>query len=217
MEKDSRHIDLGARFRDCVMSVAVVASALVGFVGAMGQAPSRKVAGDQPVAQQRECLKAAQRVLGPGAKLLKCGELNQTGALESIAAIPVTPKSHSVQGIFAKDLVILRRSHGEWKTALRASRLIQNDAGYIGIDYIDDCSPFWGDHIEFWGKRPDGQKGLVVSIQWRAFEDDTDPMPTDIAWDNVTGRYREITADGFQFEAKSPPHECPGGVSKGAP
>ena len=215
--KDFRRIDLMVRFLDCVMFIAVIASALVGFIRASAQVPSHDVREHQSVVQQQECLKAAQRVLGPRARLLKCGELNQTGILESIAAIPVKPKSHVVQGIFATDLIILRGSHGDWKTALRASRLIQNDAGYIGIDYIDECSPFWADHIEFWSQRPDGHAGLVVSIQWRGFENDTDPMPTDISWDNAIGRYREITADGFQSEVKKPPHECPGGVSKGAP
>jgi hypothetical protein len=137
--------------------------------------------------------------------------------LESIAAITFRPKSHAIHGTFARDLVILRRDGGEWKIALRATRLSKNSAGFVGIDYIDDCSPFWANSVEFWEKRPDGQKGLVVSIQWRAFENDTDPIPTDIAWDNATGRYREITGDGFQPEVKNPPHECPGGVKKGAP
>jgi hypothetical protein len=161
-------------------------------------------------------LKAARQVLGPSAKVLKCGELNQAGVLESVAAITVTPKSHAVHGVFARDLVILRRDAGDWKIALRASRLIRNDAGYVGLEYIDDCSPFWGDALNFSDTRPDGKKAFTLSIQWRAFENDTDPWPTDIAWDDAVGRYREVTGDGFQPEVKNPPHECPGGVKKGA-
>ena len=202
-------------FRNYVAVAAASALFGSGSIGTLAQAPSPKV--DEGVAQQRECLKAAQRVLGPKAKVIKIGELNHTGVLECIAAIPVAPKSPSVSGIFAKDLVILKRNRDEWNTALRASRLIQNEAGYIGIEYIDECSSFWADQIEFGAKRPDGQKGLVISIQWRAFEDDTDPMPTDIAWDDATRRYRETTVDGFQLETKHPPHKCPGGVPKKAP
>jgi hypothetical protein len=210
-----RQIDLRAALRKYVVSSFAVASALFGCIEALGQAPSNKV--DEGVAQQRGCLKTAQRVLGPKAKVLKIGELNHAGVLECIAAIPVAPKSPSVSGIFAKDLVILKRNRDEWNTALRASRLIQNEAGYIGSEYIDDCSPFWADHIEFGAKRPDGQKGLVISIQWRESEDDNDSMPTDIAWDDATGRYRETTENGFQREARNLPHKCPGSVSKGAP
>lgn len=178
-----------------------------------GQTPSSTAM----TGQQHECLVAARRALGPKATVLKCHEVNQAGVLELVATIPVAPKSRSAHEIFSKDLVILRRIGGEWKTVLRASRLIQNDAGYIGSDYIDDCSPFWADAIEFRNERPDGRKGLVVSIQWRAFENDTDPWPTDVAWDSSTGRYREITGDGFRAEKKNLPHECPGGVAKGSP
>jgi hypothetical protein len=181
------------------------------------QSPLRNSAEQELTTQQEECLKAARQVLGPSAKVLKCGELNQPGVLESIAAITVAPKSHAVREIFARDLVILRRSAGEWKTALRASRLIQNGAGYVGLEYIDDCSPFWGDALDFSDTRPNGKKAFTLSIQWRAFENDTDPWPTDIAWDDAVGRYREITGDEFQTEVKNPPHLCPGGVKKGAP
>jgi hypothetical protein len=149
--------------------------------------------------------------------VLRCGELNQAGILETIAATLVSQRVRSSEGVAAKNLVILRRDRDGWKVALRASRLIQNNAGYVGIEYIDDCSPFWANHIEFGENRPDGRKELVVSLQWRSFENDTDPMPTDIAWDNATGRYREINADGFVPEVKNPPHECPGGASKGNP
>jgi hypothetical protein len=141
--------------------------------------------------------------------VLRCGELNQAGILEAVAAILVRPKSHPAQGIFARDLVILRRSAGEWKTSPRASRIVRNDAGYVGIDYIDDTSPFWGNCINFYDTRPDGKKAFTISIQWRASENDTDPQPTDIAWDNTAGRYREIIADGFQIEVKKPPHRSP--------
>ena len=164
LKKSFRHIDFGSTFRTGAVLISINLIALIGPVRTEGQTPSRDVAYGHEAVQQQECLKAARHVLGPGAKVVKCGELNQTGVLESIAAIPVAPKSHSVGGIFAKDLVILRRSRGEWRTALRAARLIQNDAGYIGVEYVDDCSPFWADHIEFSGKRPDGQNGLVVRV-----------------------------------------------------
>jgi len=181
------------------------------------QSPLRKSVEQEPAAQQQECLRAARQVLGLSAKVLKCGELNQPEVLESIAAITVRSKSHAVQGTFVRQLVILRRDAGEWKTALRASRDIQNGAGYVGLEYIDDCSPLWAQRIEFWDKRPDGKNGLVVSIQWRRTENDNEEEPTDVAWDKATGRYREINADGFQPEVKNPPHKCPGGVKKGAP
>jgi hypothetical protein len=203
-------IALRARIRNGIF-ISASATMLIAAQAQTGNAGS-----DHAAVQQKECLKAARQVLGPNAKVLKCGELNQPGILESVAAIAKRPKSIAVEGIFARDLVILRREAGEWKTVLRASRLIQNDAGYVGIEYIDDCSPLWAERIEFSDKRPDGQKGLVVSIQWRWSENDDEEEPTDIAWDGAVGRYREITGNEFQPEVKNPPHLCPGGVRKSA-
>ena len=217
MTTDDIRTELGAKIRAGTVSLVLGATALIWPVYTAAQTPPSGVANGQEAAQQRECLKVARQVLGPSAKVLKCGELNQPGVLESIAEIPVMPKSHSAQGAFTKNLVILRRNAREWRIALRASRLIRNDAGYVGLEYIDDCSPFWANQVEFGSSRPDGQKGLVIGIQGRAFEEDTDPWPTEIAWDNSAGRYREITGDGaFQPEVKNPPHKCPGGVPKAA-
>jgi hypothetical protein len=104
----------------------------------------------------------------------------------------------------------MRHQASGWTKALSVSRQIENQVGFIGIDYIDDSSPFWAYAVQFYDHRTDGRKAFAISLAYMADEKDTDELPIEITWNEATGRYQEFTMnkdpEGFQPELRNPPH-----------
>ncbi|HEY2858969.1 MAG TPA: hypothetical protein VGJ21_11175 [Terracidiphilus sp.] len=163
---------------------------------------------------QAGCVQAARRALGPHAVVVKCGDLNTPGVLEVVGVIPAKfPASHS--GIAIRGMAILRREPSGWRTELTAVREIKNEAGYIGIDYIDDSSPFFGYWLVLSDTRSDGKKSCdldLLDIEER--DGSSEAASTEIAWNPAAFRYQEFTTnrdpEGFRAEIKSPAHRKPG-------
>ncbi len=153
--------------------------------------------------------------MGIHAKVLKCGELNIPGIQEVVAVLPAKyPHSRGKDSTIWK-LVILRHEPSGWQTALTVARQIQNEAGYIGIEYIDDYFRFMGYRLRFRDEDP-GQKktfGIVLTYIERT-DGGSDQASTEIAWNPAVGRYQEWEygqdPEGFQVEIKNPPHWKPG-------
>ncbi len=174
-------------------------------------------AGNSPVAlsigsRNQECIDAAVKVLGEHAEVLKCGTLNDPKVLESVAVLRTGKVSEQRTGVNILQLVILRRESSDWKVALSVSKQIKNDAGFIGVDYIDDSAPFYGYRLAFADQRDDGKKSFVLNFSYllKGEKIDVEALPIQIAWDRSVGRYREFgmnsEPEGFKPELKNPPH-----------
>jgi hypothetical protein len=179
------------------------------FFGSMSNAQSVHPVVDSE-RQMLDCLKAGKDALGDHAEVLKCGELNSPGVLEVVAALRKHVHGKGSGDIFVSRLVILRREGPIWKDALDLARQIRNSHGYVGVDFIDDLSSFWGYAVQFHDHRADGEKSFVISLAYMATEKDKDELPVDISWDQTVGRYREFSASsepvGFRTEIENPPH-----------
>lgn len=147
--------------------------------------------------------------------MLRCGALNSPETQEAIAVLPGKYPPAKDGGLAILRMVILRRMPSGWQTALTVSKDIQNDAGYIGIDYIDDYSPFYGYWLVLSDKDSYGKTALDVYLTYiDAADGTTESIGTDIAWNPVVGRYQEFVMnqdpEGFRPEIKNPPHWKPG-------
>jgi hypothetical protein len=115
-------------------------------------------------------------------------------------------------------MVILRREPSGWRTELTASREIQNETGYIGLDYIDDSFRFMGYQLSLLDGSPDKKRGFGADLVLIEREDGgSEATSTGIAWNPVAGRYQEWNPDGFRTEIKNPPHWRPGVKLPSAP
>ena len=165
--------------------------------------------------QQQDCLDAARQSLGVKAQVLRCGELNTPGVQEVLAVLPAKYPRGGYSGLPIWKLVILRHEGSGWRRALVASRDIQNEAGYVGADYIDDYFHFMGYQLNLADSRSDGKKAFDVDLVCIERPDGgSDQTSVEIAWNPVVGRYQEWAygqdPEGFRPEIKNPPHWKPG-------
>ncbi|MGC2173320.1 MAG: hypothetical protein WA555_10570 [Candidatus Sulfotelmatobacter sp.] len=177
----------------------------------IAQSSSSEVASDADYRLHQECLETARKILGEHAEIVKYGAFNDPSVQEAVA---VVRKEHGQVkgkvGLAVSKLVILRHEAKGWKVALTVSKQIQNGAGFVGIDYIDDSAPYYGYQVLFSEQRADGKRAFMLSLSYLANNGNTEGIPLEISWDNAVGRYREfgINSDpfGFKPEIKNPPH-----------
>jgi hypothetical protein len=131
---------------------------------------------------QTECTEAAWKAIGQGAVVLKCGFLNEPAVLEVVAGLTKQPQRATDKRILVSKVVLLRREPRGWRVALAVSKQIQNERGFIGIDFIDDSSPFWGYAVQFHAHRADDKAGFVLSLSYMAASKDDSEVPVDISW-----------------------------------
>ena len=164
---------------------------------------------------KRECQAEAQRVLGPHAKVLRCGELNSPGVPEVVAVIPASFPVSYEKRIAIRKLVILRRVSQRWNIVLTAERQIRNESGYVGLEYIDDYYTFYGYWLELSDETLNGAKAFFLDfVNIDNPDGSSEQTSTEIAWNVAAGRYQEWAYDqdppGFHLEIKNPPHWKPG-------
>jgi hypothetical protein len=166
-------------------------------------------ASDQLPPTRNGCGSEAKRLLGPTAEVVKYGQIVDAKYLDGIAVVKIHP-TKAENRLLVTDLVILRWVGNGWKVLLRASESITNDAGYVGIDYIDDSFRFYGYDTEFAGTRSDGKRGFSLMLSYLTRTLGRDGIPIEIAWNPQTGRFQEFSAneepEGFKPELKNPPH-----------
>ncbi len=157
-----------------------------------------------------ECLQAAKQVLGQGAEVVKYGEISHAGTEEAIAVVRLPQAPGHGGGMLVSGLVALQRQNSGWRPVLHAARQIQNDAGYIGIDFIDDSSPFYGYRVVFANKRTDGKDAFTIQIGYVNRSGSPEGVPLEVSWNPKAGRYQEFSDSedpgGFKPEVKNPPH-----------
>jgi hypothetical protein len=166
-------------------------------------------------AQQQDCLDAARKAMGAEALVVRCGDLNTPGVQEVVAVLPAKYPPSRETGMTIWKMVILRHEPTGWRTALTASREIQNEAGYVGVEYIDDYFDFMGYQLRLLDERSGHKKAFDVSLVYIERSDGgSDQIPVEIAWNPAAGRYQEWAYDrepeGFRPEIRNPPHWKPG-------
>jgi hypothetical protein len=209
-----RYLVFGRKFRCSALTATVLCIFALSANGKDRSAPS--VTGSQ------SCLEAARKALGARAVVLKCDVLDTPGIREVIAVLPAKLPHNEVTGMAILKMVILRHELKRWRPALMVARQIRNRVGYIGIEYIDDYSPFYGYWLRFSDTRSDGKKAFDIDLTWiDSANGTTESASTEIAWNPLIGRYQEFTVnqdpEGFQPEVKNPPHWRLGVKLPGAP
>jgi hypothetical protein len=158
-----------------------------------------------------DCTEAARQVLGPQSEILKYGDLNSPGVPEAIAVVKLGRSASAVAGTAVSQAVILRWEASTWKPVLKVGRQVTNDAGYIGIDYIDDSYDFHGYRLIVENRRPDGKPGVAIELSYLNGSGETEGIPMAVSWNEKTGRYQEYTSNedppGFRPEIRNPPHK----------
>jgi len=130
--------------------------------------------------------------------------------MDSIAFVRLKQFSEDQNGIPVSRLVILQKVDSQWKTALDAARQIQNPAGYVGIDYIDDSQQYLGYRANFLDRRSDGKPAFLVQLSYLRTDGKPEGVPIEISWNPTAGRFQEFSVnqepEGFKTELKNPPH-----------
>ena len=162
---------------------------------------------------QQECRDAARNLLGNGAEIVKYGSFNNPNVQEAVAVVHTEHSPHRGGELDVSRLIILRHERTGWRVALTAGKEVNNEAGFIGIDYIDDSMSFWGYRVLFLDQRDDGKKAFALSLGYLSKDGNTEGIPLEISWDESVGRYREFDTNsdpaGFKRELKKPPHIMP--------
>lgn len=166
---------------------------------------------DNPQLVHQKCVEAAKKALGEDVEIVKQGTFNTPSIQEAVAVVRAQHvPSTNAQGLAISKLAILRRGSSGWEVVLTASKEIQNGAGFVGIDYIDDSSPYYGYRVLFPDQRDDGKRVFTLGLSYMRKDGSTEGIPLEISWDSSVGRYREfgINSDppGFKPEVKNPPH-----------
>jgi hypothetical protein len=150
------------------------------------------------LAAPAECQAAAKKALGTEAVVLRCGDLNGTGALEVIAALEHPERGDTKENSFrVRRVKILRFRKSGWETALDMSNTITNPKGYVLIRSIDDTQTFVGLYMRLTEESMGGRRGLTLEFTGLLpnGEQDLDACPSEIAWNPDLGRYQELEKD----------------------
>jgi hypothetical protein len=157
--------------------------------------------------QQQDCSSAAKNALGSQAKVLRCGTFNSPDVQEVIAVLPANFPTKDGSGIAIRKMMILRKEPMGWRVAVTAAREIQNEAGYVGIDYIDDYFHYYGYWLTFSDAHSNDVGLMIIDLlDIEKGDGSSEAASTEIAWNPKVGRYQEWHPDGFQPEVKNPPH-----------
>ena len=163
----------------------------------------------------QSCLDAVRRLLGPRAEIVKYGGLNGPSVLEAVAIQRLGKPGRGDEAIPISRLIILRLEASAWKLILDVSENKTNEAGYVGIDYIDDSYEFHGYQLLLADHSSDGEVGFTVELIYLNAGGVPEGAPIEIAWNSKVGRYQEYAANedpvGFKPESKNPPHIRTGG------
>ncbi|HEY6445006.1 MAG TPA: hypothetical protein VIY53_00995 [Acidobacteriaceae bacterium] len=192
-----------ARFALTLGTAACCASAI-------GQQVSGSLSADQQL--DRRCRQAAIRALGRDAEVLKCGHLDLGSPVEVIAAIRRRSiPADEFGGVVVWKLAVLRDEKGVWKQELLAAdKDVRNPVGSVGIEDVDDSSPFWGFRVNLSNHRDDGKTAFELSIGFVNRIGSPEGLPFSISFNPIVGRYQEfdmhVDPEGFQKEIKAPRH-----------
>jgi hypothetical protein len=146
---------------------------------------------------------------------VRCGELNTPGIQEVIAVLPYKLPPSKGDSIPIRKLVILRKEPSGWRTSLTAAREVKNEAGYIGLDYIDDDFHYFGFWLTISDAHLNGAKEMLIDLlDIENADGSSEASSTEFAWNPAVGRYQEWAYDQdperFRTEIKNPPHWKPG-------
>jgi hypothetical protein len=108
-------------------------------------------------------------------------------------------------------MAILRKEPSGWRTSLMAAREVQNEAGYIGLDYVDDDFHYFGYWLTISDEHLGNAKEMLIDLlDIENADGSSEAASTEFAWNPVVGRYQEWAyyqnPEGFKAEIKNPPH-----------
>jgi hypothetical protein len=157
-----------------------------------------------------ECLDAARKALGAEAQVAKCGNLLKRKSIEVVAYTKLRISNINSKAICVSRLVVLEKANSHWAVILDASKQIKNQAGYIGIEYIDDSQDYPGYLVSLFNKRSDGISGFSIQFYYLRPDGEVEGIPIEISWNPAVNRFQEYNIneapEGFRSEIKNPLH-----------
>jgi len=167
-------------------------------------------------------LSAAKKALGTEVKVVRCGALNTPAVQEVVAVLQANFPPHPGNGVAIRKMEILRKEKSGWRISLTATKEVKNEAGYVGLNYIDDYSHYFGYWLTLSDTRSDGTKAMLIDLlDIEKADGSSEASSTEFAWNPEVGRYQEWAYDqdpeGFRPEIKNPPHWKPGVKLPAAP
>jgi hypothetical protein len=175
---------------------------------------SNQLSNGQPQQAPKDCLKAAVRLLGSKAEILHYGDVSKNGKIEAVAIARLAPDATVRKDILVSRAMILRREGSEWSVVLDATEQIKNEQGYIGLDYIDESSGFYGYRLSLDDRRGDDQPAFTIYLTDLGPDKEPQGAATEINWNPNVGRYQEFSYGDypavFKPEVKNPPRLRPG-------
>jgi hypothetical protein len=157
-----------------------------------------------------QCRTGVVKLLGPDAEVVKCGRLTGTDTVQAIGLLKIKQLPVTGDGWPVSRLVVAQFRNDRWQSILTASKdWIRNDAGYIGLDYIDDSYQVFGYRAAL-SESKAGPAALLLSLSFLRPNGESEGIPIQIAWNRDVQRYQEVVNnDGpfvFQAENSKPPH-----------
>jgi len=172
---------------------------------------------ENPEKVSTECHDAVKAVLGPTAEIVKYVPPigRATDAAEAVAIVRLKDLPANANGLPVSQMAIFRFDGPRWRPVLRTSKDgIVNDAGYVGVDYIDYSYHIFGYRVSLSDRRGDGKPGVDLFLSYLVPSGESEGVPTHVAWNAVVGRYQEVVNNEgpFEFtpELRQPPHRRTG-------
>lgn len=137
------------------------------------------------------------KTLGKGAEILRYGHLSTPDSLEAIGAIPVAGIPSSADSVAVSRLALLRQEGDQWTTALTVSDGIRNNDGAITAP--SEKSALY--RVAFFQHRfDDGRQRWILQFTPINQAGERTGHPIDISWNEMLGRYQQISLEGYGFQ-----------------
>jgi hypothetical protein len=154
------------------------------------------------------CDSEARRLLGTNARSIANGSFIHENKLLCVAALPILPRSQPTYTRVSKGVVV-QRDGEKWEKLLWFENEIQNEKGYIGIDFIDDEARS-GFAVTFSDHRSDGTEGFTLYFTLLNAKLQLQGVPIQISWNPKVNRFQEYAPNeleppGFKSEVRNPP------------
>jgi hypothetical protein len=111
----------------------------------------------------------------------------------------------------SKFVIIKEVSDSHWSAELIGdNNWIRNDAGYLGLEFIDDSERFSGYRVSVEEHRSGGVPGFTFYVYYLAPNGEDEGIAVEIGWNPSVGRFQEFQygadPEGFRNEVRNPPH-----------
>ena len=162
-----------------------------------------------PAENREHCAAAAANLLKGRIKIVGLGPLGDTREESTFKCLAVLPfgEQPTNDRLLIKRGVILEFRDGKWEPILNIHETVRNQAGHLGIDYIDPSAQF-GYAISTGRRRTDNVTRFTLMLTYLNSKRQPEGLPIEISWNPEVGRFQEFAPSEpgeYQSELANPP------------